>query len=255
MIKQLYKQILPPLEKQVPSARNELRDGLKRPFVGAADWQCSYYYFWWEYLRRNEGYRRCCERKGEGKFKKIYQDFGDVHTLEFTEWWEKKKHLFVSAPMSVFSTLDPEYAHKPKSQQKYYMEIPFNKKTFSFLKQFIDFRHELSYIKIKMDSEPKYGIETKVPLRSLWHHLKVWDVKQSNPKIHEADLADLAGIDVSDRVYGETVTKLKAAKLPFSDVERTVRRRKQLAFQRHLRIAEQYIYNVGRGRFPLRDGR
>ena len=80
-------------------------------------------------------------------------------------------------------------------------------------------------------------------------------MKQSNPKIHEADLADLAGIAVSDRVYGETVTKLKAAKLPFSDVERTVRRRKQLAFQRHLRIAEQYIYNVGRGRFPLRDGR
>lgn len=28
-----------------------------------------------------------------------------------------------------------------------------------------------------------------------------------------------------------------------------------LAVQRHLRIAEQYIANVARGKFPLRDGR
>ena len=68
-------------------------------------------------------------------------------------------------------------------------------------------------------------------------------------------MADIAGILVSDRVDGETVAKLKAANLPYYDVERTIRRRKQLTIQRHLRIAEQYIYNVGRGRFPLRGSR
>ena len=254
-IKQQYKEKLPPLENQVPSSKNALRDGLKRPFKGAADWQCSHYYFWWEYLRRHNGYRECCERCGIGKYKKLYDDFGDIHADEFTVWWEKKKSLFVSAPMSVYSTPDPDYAHKPKSQQKYYMEIPFNKKTFSFLKKFIDFRHELSFIKIKMDSEPKYGIETKVPLRSLWEHLKVWDAIKLNPKMHDADIADLAGIAVSDRVNGETVSKLKVLNLPYGDVEKTIRRRKQLAVQRHLRIAEQYIKNVALGRFPLRDGR
>ena len=227
---QRYKNVLPPQEKHVPSAKNNLKAKLKRPFKGAADWQCSHYYFWWEYLRRHEGYRLCCERGGKGAFSKLYVDFGDVHAFEFTDWWENKKTLFVAEPMSVFSTL-------------------------SFIKEFIDFRHNLSYIKINMPIEPKYGVENIVPLYSLWEHLKVWDAKIQNPKLHEAELADIAGILVSDRVDGETVAKLKAANLPYYDVERTIRRRKQLTIQRHLRIAEQYIYNVGRGRFPLRGSR
>lgn len=252
---QRYKNVLPPQEKHVPSVKNNLKAKLKRPFKGAADWQCSHYYFWWEYLRRHEGYRLCCERGGKGAFSKLYVDFGDVHAFEFTDWWENKKTLFVAEPMSVFSTIDPNYAHLPKSKQKYYMEIPLNRSTLSFIKEFVDFRHNLSYIKIKMPIEPKYGVENIVPLYSLWEHLKVWDAKIQNPKLHEAELADIAGILVSDRVDGETVAKLKAANLPYYDIERTIRRRKQLTIQRHLRIAEQYIYNVGRGRFPLRGSR
>jgi len=34
-----------------------------------------------------------------------------------------------------------------------------------------------------------------------------------------------------------------------------IKRRKQLAVQRHLRIAGQYIGNVVLGEFPKRDGR
>ena len=30
------------------------------PFPEAEPWQCSVYYYWWEYLRRHEGYKRTC---------------------------------------------------------------------------------------------------------------------------------------------------------------------------------------------------
>jgi hypothetical protein len=253
--KQYYKNNLSRFDNQVPSSKYWNKVELKHPFKGAADWQCSHYYFWWEYLRRHEGYKKCCERGGIGGYSKLYEDFGDVHKDEFLIWWEKKKYLFVSPQPHLFSTVDPAYEHLPRSKQKYYIETAFDKRTLKTIKEFIDIRHNLSYIKIKTDTEPKYGIESRAPLRTLWEHLNVWDAKKANPTLHNAALADIAGVLVSERVNGETIAKLKAADLPFRDVERVVMRRKQLAIQRHLRIAEQYIHNVGRGRFPLRDGR
>ena len=54
---------------------------------------------------------------------------------------------------------------------------------------------------------------------------------------------------------GETIAELAAEYLPTRDLERVIKRRKQLAVQRHLRIAEQYIGNVVLGEFPKREGR
>ena len=65
----------------------------------------------------------------------------------------------------------------------------------------------------------------------------------------------MAGISVNEVVNGETVAELRADDLPTRDLDRVIKRRKQLAIQRHLRIAEQYIENVGLGYFPKREGR
>ena len=67
--------------------------------------------------------------------------------------------------------------------------------------------------------------------------------------------ADIAGILVNEVVVGETIDELKADDLPTRDLERVIKRRKQLAVQQHLRIAEQYIENVGNGKFPFRTSR
>ena len=82
-----------------------------------------------------------------------------------------------------------------------------------------------------------------------------WDAKQQNPTAHDSELADIAGILVNEVVNGETVAELRAEDLPTRDLERVVKRRKQLAVQRHLRIAEQYIGNIVSGEFPKREGR
>ena len=83
----------------------------------------------------------------------------------------------------------------------------------------------------------------------------VWDAKQQNPAAHDSELADIAGISVNEVVNRETVAELRAEYLPTRDLERVIKRRKQLAVQQHLRIAEQYIGNVVSVEFPKREGR
>ena len=63
------------------------------------------------------------------------------------------------------------------------------------------------------------------------------------------------GLRINHVVDGETIATRKSLKLCYDDILQVLTRRKQLAVQRHLRIAEQYIHYVGRGRFPYRDSR
>jgi hypothetical protein len=48
----------------------------------------SVYYWWYEYLKRNEQYRRCCHSGGKGRLAGLYRDFGDIFTGRFKDWWE-----------------------------------------------------------------------------------------------------------------------------------------------------------------------
>ena len=73
--------------------------------------------------------------------------------------------------------------------------------------------------------------------------------------IADVQVSDDADISVNEIVDGETVAELRAEDLPTRDLERVIKRRKQLAVQRHFRIAEQYIGNVVSGEFPKREGR
>ena len=83
----------------------------------------------------------------------------------------------------------------------------------------------------------------------------VWDAKQKNLTAHDSELVDIAGISVNEFVNGETVAELRAGDLPTRDLEGAIKRRKKLAVQRHLRIAEQYIEYVALGEFPKRTSR
>ena len=63
------------------------------------------------------------------------------------------------------------------------------------------------------------------------------------------------GLRINHVVDGETLQSRRSFNLSTDKIEKKIYRRKQLAVQRHLRIAEQYIENVGKGQFPLRDKR
>ena len=54
----------------------------------------SPYYWWFMFLRLNKEYEATCKANGRGKFADLYKDFGNVHKLNFKEWWSERAHLF-----------------------------------------------------------------------------------------------------------------------------------------------------------------
>lgn len=54
----------------------------------------SPYYFWFKFLQLNEDYIATCEANGNGVCAAIYEDLGDVRTIDFKTWWNLHAHLF-----------------------------------------------------------------------------------------------------------------------------------------------------------------
>lgn len=54
----------------------------------------SPYYWWIEYLRRNDQYQECCRNGGKGALAEFFADWGDINTADFDTWFPYE-HLFV----------------------------------------------------------------------------------------------------------------------------------------------------------------
>jgi hypothetical protein len=65
--------------------------GTKNKRLPPSQYERSPYYWWFEYLRRNADYIKCCEANGKTKLSKLYEDFGDVRDIEFRVWWTKEQ--------------------------------------------------------------------------------------------------------------------------------------------------------------------
>jgi len=74
----------------------------KRPAVSTED---TVHYWWWQFLRRNTDYIRCCENGGKGRLSKLFADFGDVRADDYHSWLKakmptgetRKEYLFAEA--------------------------------------------------------------------------------------------------------------------------------------------------------------
>lgn len=224
------------------------------PFPKAEPWQCSVYYYWWEYLRRHDGYRRTCEAGGKGEFAKLYEDFGNVHESEFWPWWRSHSWLFAEpAIRQVVVANEGECG----DERTLILRVPLETKLSLITGQFkrLVKPHLERAARAKWESRAKYPVATKPVLTSLHEHLVVWDAKRRHPEMKDAEIADLVGLRINHIVDGETIAGRMSVWRPADDIERKIYRRKQLTVQRHLRIAEQYIENVALGRFPYREGR
>jgi len=66
-------------------------------FVRKKTAEDTIYWCWFEFLRRSEQYKKVCKSKGktgESHLKKLYLDFGDIHSMTFREWWTEKNDKF-----------------------------------------------------------------------------------------------------------------------------------------------------------------
>ena len=226
----------------------------KAPYAQAKDWMCSVYYYWWMYLRRNEEYRRTCEQGGTGQCAKLYHDFGNIYETDFQSWWSEHWELFAE-PIAIIAGDDAA----AKFKRSITLKIDLDAKRSRLIDEVRNLLTELQSDneQDRIISGARYQVETNPLLSGLHQHLAVWDMKQLNPWVSDAVLADLADIRVNHVVNGSTAEQ---ARVRFDDREvaritSEVKRRKTQAVQRHLRIAAQYIEHAGHGRFPLSLGR
>lgn len=236
------------------------------PFRGAETWQCSVYYFWWEYLRRHVGYKHCCERGGKGEYKALYADFGDVHANnDFWSWWRTHNHLFAEPPARQLRKLSGFETHKMETDTLHIavpLEVRMPYLVAAFRKLLKANAAEVK--QAQSVSRALYPVYAKPNLGSLHQTLVFWDVYVEHPSLKLHELFDVCaerlsavgnGIWVDESVDGETVDGLKRLDLPYGDVMRVIRRRKTNTAKRHITIAEQYIANVALGEFPKKTRR
>ncbi len=237
---------------------------IQPPFHDAKSWQCSVFYFWWEFLRRHEGYRDCCERGGEGRYKKLYADFGDVHafqTKDFWKWWSDKIEADLTRGQYLFA--EPvarriEVTDKSLNDQTDGMltvQIPLEVRTTQLVRGFrkVLNDHKEDVAAARKISRALYPVAAKVRLVSLHNTLRVWDVwNEHKHRKKKYELAELAGLNVNRVVDGWTVEMLKRDSMSYKKEEREIRRRQTASFNRHLAAAQDYIENVAKGSFPQR---
>ena len=215
-------------------------------------WEYSVYYWWWEFMRRHEGYRQCCERGGKGRYKKLYADWGNIHGIEYWDWWNQKvvddagdtwtrgEYLFAE-PLRSIQVVEDGVA-TTKSPNSINISVPLEVGTRDLVKMFRRVLNQHSEVrtKIRSQSNALYPVAPHKSKKALYWALRAWDVEQETkgikPKVKNHDKPSLMGMSVWRSVKSE-VDKQYARK----------------DFTRYLKAAEDYIYcAVEEGTFPKR---
>jgi len=220
-------------------------------------WNNSVYYFWWEFLRRHDGYKRTCENGGKGEYEKLYADFGNVHEGTFREWWAKYDRgarLFAEPPMpsSVRALTPKEIKELPEgwdSGSLLVVAIPLR-----LSKKFIDQKLRklvARYNKRKRgqqtykESRSLYPIAARFNIHSLKRMLELYDLRQANPKMPFWEIGQRFRL-------GKALTKEELSGERGRDNPVAVEKKNvsAVAVSKKLTLARNIIEGVGHGVFP-----
>lgn len=211
------------------------------------------YYYWYLYLKQNTDYQETCANGGKGPCAKLYDDFGDIYNVDFKAWWIDRRHLFAEPP-SVWPQKTTQGLSTARTAN---FTVDLTKKRSRILDEM---RSLLTVMQDdseqdRVESAARYPVATNPVLHSLQAHLVTWELRKMNPDVHPAQIADMAGVSVNHVVNGVTVEIARINKIDVEPIVSEIRLRKLKAVSRHLKSAEQYISNAGRGVFPVRHSR
>ena len=205
------------------------------------------YYFWYEFLKRNEDYKECCRQGGAGDIAGLYADFGDVFEVDFKTWWQENDRgarLFAEAPLPSVRQIkqadDLEISDRllnvslPLELPRRFLE--------GELKKLLDKHHKGERgIRTNRDSTAMYPVDGDFNWSTLARCLRVYDLKLELPDMKLWELAvEVDSGSADDRKTAPKKTKQGAASRMV--LANTV--------NRDLRHARQMIKNAGQGRFP-----
>ena len=234
-------------------------------------WKNSVYYLWWEFLRRHEGYKKTCEKGGKGDYADLYADFGNVHEVEFPEWWTRNgrgARLFAEPPSPnrlVLVKPDDlaEYSEAWKAGSLLVFVVPL-----SATKKFIEqrFRKLLKTHHGRRRGERTFGEScARYPIRylfninSLKRYLAVYDFKMGHPDYGYWQIGQELGLSAVNLLTEEELaligSKERTREIAFR--KRTAENKKRLLYRaayKDFKLAQKIIDGVGRGVFPAVSG-
>jgi hypothetical protein len=214
----------------------------------------SVYYWWYEYLKRNERYRRCCESGGKGRLGRLYADFGDVFTGSFKAWWEadqRGERLFAEplAPVRLEELRTAEdWDAEWTSDGVMVVVVPLSepkRRINRWFKRVLDRRHSgRPGYPTKKESGADYKVERKFSVLALEQMLMVYDLRQAEPELTLAEIGKrLKLVPSAMPKVGDSIVRLRKKR---NTMAATV--------SRYLKKADAYIRNSGNGKFPCADG-
>ena len=148
------------------------------PYPGAPRHECSVYFFWWAFLRCDRGYEAFClqggKGRGAGRYRKLYEDFGDVHATSFARWWrERGVELFAEPPERVVRRLEP-HERVSSDPEIAVVAIPLSlslRKIHNRLKHLLG--RDIAWISQNQRSRARYPVASRPVLTSLHKTLAV----------------------------------------------------------------------------------
>lgn len=227
----------------------------KHPTFGTAKapksanhWKVSVYYWWYEYLRRNEEYKKTCDRGGIGKLSELYAHFGNVHSGDFKSWWTKDERgarLFADPPTRSLKLLKTESdCLEHLNDETLVVSIPLGLPITHLVK---NFRQLVSKHHIGKRGQRRTALSSaqfipkgKVDVGFLEIALMVWDERKAHPKKPLWQVAQDIGIAGTHKVKSNDSAM----------VSRDKRNVLGAMTSRYYKKACTMIDKAGRGDFP-----
>lgn len=215
----------------------------------------SHYFYWWEFLRRNEDYRVCCRAGGQGELARLYEDFGDVLNDTFKDWWLKRGYrLFAEErkPVKLEELDDPgqwdpgwskEHAMVvvvPLDIPKRYLQGFFAR----LLKQRHGGKRGRKAMSTKGGSTAKYPFHRNVSVETLSKQLAVYDAVIAKRRGEHSRTLARIGADL--KLVKDAMPDSKDDKFTAEDKRNVM----AATVSRYFRQAERIVANTAKGQFP-----
>ena len=209
-------------------------------------WESSVYYWWWEYLKRNQDYLDCCENGGKGKLAKLYNDFGDIRIKTFKRWWldgNRGAILFAEPPVEESIKILNEGELATNSKESLTITFPLNLPKNLLEKRFkvlLDQSHKGQRGRqLAKKSKAKYRFEGQPNIEALKTALRVYDFAKENPHLKLWEIGN-------EMPKFQLANKTGPNDLNFVDKKNNL----GATVKRYLTRVEKRIENVSKGLFP-----
>jgi hypothetical protein len=199
-------------------------------------------------LKRNVEYLKTCEFNGKGSLSKLYEDFGDVSTVDFKAWWTEDGRgvkLFSNPPAEDMVRLLSTYEQVSTDGDRLVVSIPLDLPKKIILQRFrslLDQNHKGKRGKrYAKTSKAKYQFTSQPNIEALTTALKVWDKRIDHPKMKLWELGQF--LPLNKHLYDDY---LKSGK-PLDTASKKIM---EATVSRYIKKARTSVTNTSKGLFP-----